>query len=190
MIKAVFLDRDGTINRKPQEHKYVTCWNDMCFLPDVARAISLLNQSGFRVLVVSNQRCVAKGLVSEATLNAIHQQMCKKLAADGAKIDHVYYCPHEKYPPCSCRKPAPGLLLAAARVYDINLAASWAIGDSDVDVQAGINAGCRTARILNEHATAAIDSDIIGRTLLETVEKVLSCSYTHGLTAQEQLSLP
>jgi D-glycero-D-manno-heptose 1,7-bisphosphate phosphatase len=189
MSKAAFLDRDGTINRKPKGH-YVTRWEEMHLLPDAARAIGLLNRAGFRVIVVSNQRCIAKGLVSETALEAIHQKMCKELSSSGATIDQIYYCPHEKYPPCACRKPAPGLLLAAARAHDIDLTTSWMIGDSDMDVQAGINAGCRTARILNNHGRAVVDSDIVGVTLLETVEKVLSWTHSHRLPAFEALSLP
>src|ERR1700756_2077842 len=109
--RAVFLDRDGVINRKPPGDGYVTRWEDMRFLPGVAKSIALLNQSGFRVIVVSNQRCVARGLVTTQSLDAMHQQMCNSLAAAGATIDGVYYCPHEKQPPCGCRKPAPGMLV-------------------------------------------------------------------------------
>jgi D-glycero-D-manno-heptose 1,7-bisphosphate phosphatase len=190
MSKAAFLDRDGTINRKPPEGQYVTCREEMHLLPDAARAIALLNRAGFRVIVVSNQRCVAKGLVTEIALEAIHQRMCEELNSKGARVDEIYYCPHEKHPPCTCRKPAPGLLLAAARAHDIDLTGSWMIGDSDVDVQAGINAGCKTARILNNHDSAAIDSDLNGATLLEAVEKILNWSRTPGAAALEQLSLP
>jgi D-glycero-D-manno-heptose 1,7-bisphosphate phosphatase len=151
----------------------VTHWEEIHFLPDVARAIALLNRAGFRVIVVTNQRCVAKGLVSAAALEAIHQRMCTELAASGAKIDEVYYCPHEKHPPCSCRKPAPGMLLAAARAHDIDLMASWMIGDCEVDLDAGRNAGCRTARVLANDETATLDCDVVGSSLLETVDRLL-----------------
>jgi len=144
--RAVFLDRDGVINRKPPGDGYVTRWEDMLFLPGVAKSITLLNQAGFRVIVVSNQRCVAKGLVTTQGLDSMHQQMCDWLAAAGATIDGVYYCPHEKQPPCSCRKPAPGMLVTAAREHQVDLNTSWMIGDSEIDVEAGRNAGCKTAR--------------------------------------------
>ena len=172
MSKAAFLDRDGVINRKLQGNGYVTCWEEMYFLPDVAKAIALLNRAGFRVIVVSNQRCVTKGLVTAGALEAIHQRMIEELAAKGAIVDGIYYCPHDKYPPCSCRKPAPGMLLAAAHAHEIDLAASWMIGDSQIDVEAGRNAGCRTARILTGGA-ATFNSDVVGASLLDTVEKVL-----------------
>lgn len=188
MSKAAFLDRDGTINRKPSQGQYVTRWEEMHLLPETARAIGLLNRAGFRVIVVTNQRCIAKGLLSETALEAIHRKMCKDLISNGATIDQIYYCPHEKHPGCSCRKPAPGLLLAAARAHDIDLTASWMIGDSDIDVEAGINAGCRTGRILNKDGTAVVDSDITGVSLLEIVEKVLSSRHNH-ITRLEELSL-
>ena len=153
MIKAVFLDRDGVINRKPPEGQYVTRWEDFHILPGVVEGIVLLNRAGFCVIVVTNQRCIAKGLVTVADLEKMHQRMSDSLARDGAVIDAIYYCPHEMEPPCSCRKPAPGMLLDAARSRGIELPASWVIGDSDIDVEAGRNAGCKTVRLsaINEN---------------------------------------
>src|SRR5205823_14054634 len=98
MNKAAFLDRDGVINRKAPEGEYITSWEDMEILPGVAEAISLLHRSGFRTIVVSNQRCVAKGLITIDELEALHHRMCDVLAQAGAKIDGVYYCPHEHEP--------------------------------------------------------------------------------------------
>ena len=146
MNKAAFLDRDGVINRKaPTEDEYITRWEEMHIIPGVVEAIALLNRAGFRVIVVSNQRCVAKGLVTTGQLDAMHQQMCRELGAVGAKIDGVYYCPHEEQPPCSCRKPEPGMLFTAADEHEVDLTSSWMIGDSEKDVEAGRSAGCRTA---------------------------------------------
>jgi D-glycero-D-manno-heptose 1,7-bisphosphate phosphatase len=173
MSRAAFLDRDGVINRKPPEGQYVTRWEEMHFFPGVANAIALLNRAGFRVIVVTNQRCVAKGLIPATALKAMHQRMCEELAANGARIDEIYFCPHEIHPPCSCRKPAPGMLLAAARANDIDLAASWMIGDSEIDVEAGRNAGCRTARVLVTGETATVNCDVVGSSLLEIVDKLL-----------------
>src|SRR5258708_15767421 len=121
MKRAAFLDRDGVINRKPPEGQYVTRWEEMEFLPGVPEAISLLTHAGFYVLTVSNQRCVAKGLLTASQLESIHNRMCQELAAAGAVITKVYYSPHEKQPPCGCREPAPGMLLNAARTHEINL---------------------------------------------------------------------
>jgi len=173
MNRAVFLDRDGVINRRPSEGRYVTRWEETGFLPGVAEAIAALNEAGFRVIVVSNQRCVARGLVTVADVDAIHQRMCKELAAAGATIDAVYYCPHEKHPPCSCRKPAPGMLLLAAHEHQIDLAGSWMIGDSDIDVAAGRNAGCKTAQLVAEDQGTAIIADVVAQSLLGAIHKIL-----------------
>jgi D-glycero-D-manno-heptose 1,7-bisphosphate phosphatase len=173
MTRAAFLDRDGVINRKAQGTGYVTRWEEMHLFPDVARAIALLNRADFRVIVVTNQRCVAKGLIAAGALEAMHHRMCEELAAKGARIDEIYYCPHEECPPCFCRKPAPGMLLAAARAHDIDLTASWMIGDSEIDVQAGRNAGCRIALVLTNGKTATLNCDVVGSSLLETVDELL-----------------
>jgi D-glycero-D-manno-heptose 1,7-bisphosphate phosphatase len=180
MNKAAFLDRDGVINRKPKEGEYVARWEEMQFLPRVAEAIALLNRANFRVIVVSNQRCVAKGLVTPAELDSIHRQMCNALAHDGAIIDGVYYCPHEVHPPCNCRKPRPGMLLEAARGHRIDLTSSWMIGDSDVDTEAGNDAGCRTARLVASNEIAKGNPDIVAPSLLEAVHQILRNEHPIG----------
>src|SRR5271168_5259751 len=114
MSRAVFLDRDGVINQPPPEGEYVTRWEDFHVLPGVVEGIALLNRAGFAVIVVTNQRCVAKGLMTVADLEKMHGRMTDVLARAGATIDETFYCPHELNPPCGCRKPAPGMLLRAA----------------------------------------------------------------------------
>jgi histidinol-phosphate phosphatase family protein len=173
MNRAAFLDRDGVINRKAREGEYVTRWEEMQILPRVAEAIALLNHGGFRVIVVSNQRCVAKGLITIADLEVMHQRMCDALASDGATIDAIYYCPHEQQPPCRCRKPQPGMLLDAARDHDIELSASWIIGDSQADVEAGRNAGCKTALLAGRNESTKANADIVAPSLLEAIQQVL-----------------
>jgi D-glycero-D-manno-heptose 1,7-bisphosphate phosphatase len=173
MNRAVFLDRDGVINRKPPEGGYVTAWVDLEFLPGAAAAISQLNKAGYKVIVVSNQRCIAKGLITVSEMDAIHLRMCRDLASAGATIDGVYYCPHEKQPACTCRKPAPGMLLSAARDHAIDLAESWIIGDSDVDVAAGRNAGCKTARLIVEGESPESKADIVSSSLVDAIQEIL-----------------
>jgi D-glycero-D-manno-heptose 1,7-bisphosphate phosphatase len=172
-IKAAFLDRDGVINRKAPEPGYVTRWEDVHFLPDVAQAISVLKGLGFLVIVVSNQRCVAKGLITETELEALHRKMSAYLEDHGATIDAVYYCPHENHPPCSCRKPQPGMLLEAAREHDIDLSSSWMIGDSERDVEAGKSAGCRTVRLRTAADTAVGDADLMASSLLDATSQIV-----------------
>ena len=171
MNKAAFLDRDGVINRKAPEGEYITSWEAMEILPGVAEAITLLHRSGFRTIVVSNQRCVAKGLITIDELEALHHRMCDVLAQAGAKIDAVYYCPHENEPICQCRKPQPGMLLQAAREHNIDLSASWMIGDSRADMEAGKNAGCRTAIVTR--AASVAGSDAVAPSLLEATRHIL-----------------
>jgi D-glycero-D-manno-heptose 1,7-bisphosphate phosphatase len=145
----------------------------MDFLSGVAKAIALLNRADFQVFVVTNQRCVAKGVVKASELEAIHQRMCRELAETGAIISAVYYCPHEKQPPCSCRKPEPGMLFAAAREHLIDLSASWIIGDSDADIQAGRKAGCKAARISGTPDSGNAKPDVVASSLLDAVRKIL-----------------
>src|SRR5262245_47081940 len=131
MNRAAFLDRDGVINQKAPEGHYVTRWEDMKFFPGVPEAITQLNRAGLKVSRISNPRRVAKGRISIPELEALHQLMQQWLAERGAVIDAIYYCPHEKtQAPCECRKPAPGMLLQAAREHQIDMPNSWMIGDS------------------------------------------------------------
>jgi D-glycero-D-manno-heptose 1,7-bisphosphate phosphatase len=174
MKKAAFLDRDGVINRKPPEGQYVTRWEELQFLPGVSEAIILLTGAGYSVFVVTNQRGVAKGLLTQDDVESIHQKMCQELACAGAVITKVYYCPHERQPPCTCRKPAPGMLLTAAKSYDLDLASSWMIGDSDIDVEAGRNAGCKTVRISQMEALENNGADLSAPSLPAAVQQILA----------------
>ena len=153
--KAVFLDRDGTIN------KYVGFLRDIDefqLLPGVCDAIKKINQSGYLAIVVTNQPVIARGEVSYEELQEIHNKMETLLGNEGAYIDAIYYCPHHPHKgyegeipelkiDCECRKPKPGMLLQAAKDFNIDLSQSWMIGDSDNDIQAGQAAGCKTALV-------------------------------------------
>ncbi|HTQ58901.1 MAG TPA: HAD family hydrolase [Candidatus Solibacter sp.] len=183
MKKAVFLDRDGLINRKAPDGQYVTRWEDFHVLPGVIESIAELNRVGLLVVVVTNQRCIAKGLMTEMDLQELHRQMSKHFAERGATFNAIYYCPHDLEPPCLCRKPAPGMLLDAARSHGLNLAACWMIGDSDSDIQAGRNAGCRTIRVSAEQEArhessngSLPDADILVGSLPEALELILQTS--------------
>ena len=173
MKKAAFLDRDGVLNRKAPEGEYVTRWEEMEFLPGAREAVRLLNQAGYLVVVVSNQRCVAKGLIATSELDSIHARMRHEFEAVGARIDAIYYCPHDSQPPCSCRKPQPGMLLEAARKHELDLAESWMIGDSDHDVEAGRSAGCWTVRLIGDGEPPIGEANVVASSLLDAVHKVL-----------------
>lgn len=165
--RAVFLDRDGTINR------YVGFLRDIDefeLLPGAAKAIRKINQKGYLVIVVTNQPVVARGEIDEAELCEIHNKMETLLGREGAYVDAIYYCPHHPdkgYPgerpeykiSCNCRKPLPGMLLSAAEAFNIDLAASWMVGDSTCDIQAGRAAGCKTVLIGDEMFGQDITAD-------------------------------
>lgn len=156
--KAVFLDRDGTIN------KYIGFLRDIDdfeLIDGVASAIKAINASGYLAIVVTNQPVIARGEVSFEELQEIHNKMETLLGEQGAYVDAIYYCPHHPHKgyegerpelkiECDCRKPKPGMLLQAAKDFNIDLEHSWMIGDGENDIAAGKNAGCHTALIATD----------------------------------------
>ena len=173
MNRAVFLDRDGVINRKAEAGGYVTSWAQMEFLPGVSEGIRLLNEAGFQTVVVTNQRCVAKGLITREELEALHQKMRDHIKSLGGTIDDIFYCPHEVSPPCGCRKPNPGMLLEAGRAHQIDMSSSWMIGDSEADMQAGRAAGCKVAWVGTGNRFEP-SIDLRADTLLEAAHEIVS----------------
>ena len=149
-ISAVFLDRDGVINEKI-EGGYVTKWEEFKFIPGAIEAIKLLNDREMPVYLISNQSGIGRGHMTMKDLEAVHKRMKDELAAKGAHIDDIFVCPHSPEDNCDCRKPKPGLLLQAKRKYpEIDLKNSWFIGDSDIDIEAGKAARCKTYLIKKE----------------------------------------
>ena len=162
--KAIFLDRDGTINKyvgfltKPEQFE---------LLPGVAEAIKMINQSGYLAIVVTNQPVIARGDCTWEELQQIHDKMETELGKEGAFLDAIYICPHHKDKgfegerpeykfDCECRKPKPGLLLQAAKDFNIDLSQSIMIGDSENDFKAGVNAGCLKSISLRQNEINAI----------------------------------
>jgi D-glycero-D-manno-heptose 1,7-bisphosphate phosphatase len=145
--RAVFLDRDGTINI---EKDYLYQAADFEFVAGAPEAIRLLNQAGLMVVVVTNQSGVARGYYTEEDVEILHRHIASELERADAHVDAWLYCPHHpsgrgSYAlPCDCRKPLPGMLKSAARRYDIDLQNSIMIGDKRADIEAGLAAGCRT----------------------------------------------
>lgn len=144
---AAFLDRDGTII---EDIHYLGAPDSIVLLPGAVEGMRLLREAGYLLICVTNQSGVARGYFSERKLRDIHERMKRILAAEGAPLDGLYYCPHhpdfgeEPYRlDCGCRKPRPGMLLAGARDFDIDLPASVLIGDAERDIEAGHAAGCR-----------------------------------------------
>jgi len=144
--RCVFLDRDGVINVKPAPGEYIRSAAEFRLLPNVAEWIRLFNALGYLVIVITNQRGVALGLMTENDLADIHRKMLTDLAAQRARIDDVFYCSHAENS-CECRKPKPGLVLAARDKWNIALANSLILGDSDNDEQLAAACGVPFLRV-------------------------------------------
>jgi D-glycero-D-manno-heptose 1,7-bisphosphate phosphatase len=140
--RCVFMDRDGVINRKPPPGEYIRTWKEFTFIPAAVDWIRLFNALDLLVIVVTNQRGVALGRVAHAELQRIHDRMRAHLGEAGARIDDIFTCPHEK-DTCECRKPKPGLVLDAARKWNISISDSLMIGDSASDRALAISCGLR-----------------------------------------------
>ncbi len=167
--KAIFLDRDGTINHYVGFLRNI---EDFELTSDAAEAIKLINASGYLAIVVTNQPVIARGEVTWSELDEIHNKMETELGKQGAYLDAIYFCPHHPHKgyegeipelkiDCDCRKPKPGMLLKAAEDFNIYLGSSYMVGDGDNDVQAGINAGCKESIKIEEGG------------LLEAVKKII-----------------
>ena len=181
--KAVFLDRDNTLIDDPG---YLADPDAVRLLPGVELALKSLEQAGFHLIVVTNQSGIARGLLTEDALQAIHERMVELLARKGAHIDEIYYCPYyaegtvaEYSIDSDLRKPNPGMLLQACEDLDIDLATSWMVGDSSRDIEAGQRAGCRTIRIRGSHegeshdTQEAFQADYTVRNLVEAARTIL-----------------
>lgn len=179
--RAVFLDRDGTINVEVQ---YLSRIEDFQFIPGVPWALKRLKEEGFLLVVVTNQSGIGRGLYDEAALHAIHDHMHADLAGFGVSIDACYFCPHhpehgvgDYRRECTCRKPLPGMLQQAAEELDIDLSRSYMIGDKLADVQAGIGAGCTTLMVLtgygSEHSEQVPEGIPVYPDLLAAAEAIL-----------------
>lgn len=150
--RAVFLDRDGTIN---VEKDYLHRSEEFEFIPGAPEAIRLLKDAGFLVIVVTNQSGIGRGYYDEVAVHRLHRFMDGELARHGTAVDAYYICPHhplhgidEYRKECGCRKPLPGMLFEAAKDFSIDLAASYIVGDKMADVEAGLAAGCRPLLVM------------------------------------------
>lgn len=145
---AFFLDRDGVINFPPDPKRYVTRWEEFRFLPGAFPALKKLKACRRKIIVVSNQAGVERGLFSRKRLAEITRKMLHAVQSRGGRIDAVYYCTHTPERRCRCRKPRAGLLRKAARRFSLDLEKSVIVGDNAIDIEMGQAAGCRTVLVL------------------------------------------
>ena len=180
--RAIFLDRDGTINRYVG---FLRSPDAFVLEANAAEAIRRINDSDYLAIVVTNQPVIARGEVTSQALDEIHNKMETLLGQEGAYLDGLYFCPHHPdkgfageiaslKTECECRKPKPGMLLQAAGDFHIDLASSWMVGDGTNDILAGINAGTKTGRIITDRTEDQAKSNLCGKDLLDVVTQILS----------------
>jgi D-glycero-D-manno-heptose 1,7-bisphosphate phosphatase len=177
--RAVFLDRDGTI---AEEMGYVNHVDRLQIFPYAAEAIRRLNQAEIPVIVVTNQSGIARNIFPEALVHEVHKKMVAELAAAGAWIDAIYFCPHKSEDVCECRKPNPGMLERAAREHGLDLEASWVVGDRYADLEMAYAAGARGILVLTGYGRGEFDlhrsnwpkqPDLISENLADAVQHIL-----------------
>lgn len=183
--RAIFIDRDGTLN---EDIGYVSSPDRLILYPWAAEAVRLINHSERQAIVITNQSGIARGMYTVDTLERIHRWMIDQLAREGARIDAVYYCPHHPAvgnPPyrtvCECRKPRTGMLDAASREHNIDLALSYVIGDKASDIELAENAGARGALVMTGYGSETLAHPdrfpchpaVIAENLLEAVKQIL-----------------
>ncbi|MEK6718782.1 MAG: HAD-IIIA family hydrolase [candidate division NC10 bacterium] len=142
--RAVILDRDGVLNRKPPKAEYVRSWAEFEWLPGAIEGVRLLKAAGYKVIIITNQAGIGRGVMTEADLLAIHSRMQAELSAASAAVDAIYYCPHAWDANCACRKPRPGLFFQTQREHHLDLTKTVFVGDDERDLEAGAAAGCPT----------------------------------------------
>jgi D-glycero-D-manno-heptose 1,7-bisphosphate phosphatase len=183
--RAVFLDRDGTIN---EEMGYINHLDRFVLLPGAAAAVRSINASGLKAVVVTNQSGAARGYFPLAFIDRVHEEMRRLLSEEGAFLDGIYTCPHGPRPGnveagCDCRKPRPGLLLRAARDLNLDLAGSYVVGDRFQDVEMARRAGARAVLVLTGYGRGELEfvgpasptkPDFVAADLPQAVEWILA----------------
>ncbi len=173
-IKCFFFDRDGIVNRAPGPG-YVESWDDFHLLPEFVEVLRKVTDAGYGSVVITNQRCVARGIVSEADLKDMHGKLEEQLSEEhGLSLLEICYCPHER-DSCECRKPKPGMILAAAEKHNIDLSQSWMVGDRETDITTGKSAGCRTIYVTEDPLRDDADLTVASmKELVSSIDSVLA----------------
>lgn len=167
--RVVFLDRDGTINKRPARACYIEKPEDFVWISGAIKAIRMLKENGFFVIIITNQPGIARGNLSEKMLHDIHEKMHADLLKERTDVDDVFYCPHNWDDGCFCRKPSPGMLFEAQKKYSLNLSECYLIGDDERDITAGETAGCICRRVDEKYTVLDATKEIVS---LEKKEKI------------------
>jgi histidinol-phosphate phosphatase family protein len=152
--KAIFLDRDGVLNKKRNDH--VKSINELEIFPNISQEILKLKKKGFLIIVITNQAVINRQIITIKRLEEIHLTIQKFLMKSNTSIDKFYFCPHRPDENCVCRKPNPGLIEQAISEYSIDVSKSWMVGDSLTDIQAGEKVGCKTIFLKENDSFAKI----------------------------------
>jgi D-glycero-D-manno-heptose 1,7-bisphosphate phosphatase len=172
-IKMVLIDRDGTLI--VNKH-YLDNPEDIEFYPGVINSIKKLNSAGIKVVVITNQSGIGRGLFSLTTLQKIHDEMILQIESGGAKIDSIFFCPHKPEDGCECRKPNIGMMVEASVMFGIDLSHATIIGDSEADIKAGTRAGCTPILVLTgygEETNKKMAVKQVFPTLNEAIKSIL-----------------
>ncbi len=169
-MKAIFLDRDGTINAGIPKYERIDSIDKVELLPKVLEGLSLLATLDFTHFFVTNQAGLAEGLITDTDFDAINKEIIRLITPSGIHIKETYVCPHGELDSCDCRKPKPKLLHDAAIKYDIDLASSWMIGDRLTDINTGINAGTKTILVQTGTIQEAKEATYIAPDLLDAAQ--------------------
>lgn len=175
-MRAIFLDRDGTINAGIPKYERVDSIDKVEILPNSVEGLRLLAPLNYLKFLVTNQAGLAEGLITQKDFDSINDEVVKQIGSSGIGIAETYVCPHGEGSTCDCRKPKPGLLLQAAEKYDIDLANSWMIGDRLTDIQTGVNAGTMTILVRTGSITEAPEATYVAADLLDAAKYIA----THG----------
>lgn len=179
--KILLIDRDGVINKKAPKGEYITSWKEFKFIPETIKAMKKLSDNGFKFIIITNQACIGRGIVTKNAINEINNKMIKFLEKEGISILQLYMCPHHWDDNCHCRKPKPGLFFQASRDWSFRLDKTFYIGDDSRDCQAAYNAGCKCIFIGEQPDISNLDSkkfpELIVKNLQQGMEELINNDY-------------
>lgn len=170
MNKAVFLDRDGTIN---VDKEYVHKVKDLEFIPGVLEALAKLAKMEYRIIIITSQSGIGRGYYTQNDYEIFTNNMLNKIKRYGGRIDAVYFCPHHPNAGCECRKPKPKMILDAAKDFNIKLSKSYMIGDKKADVEMGRNAGCKTISVMTGKGEKS-NADYAAKNLADAIDAIIN----------------